>query len=86
MAMNEPLHLSDDEIETIRDEAARFRRLSPEARIRFLSELFQEYRQFLANPSFSYVAAALAEEEELGRRAVMEFVARHGENVDGIAR
>jgi len=84
--MNLLLELPSDDTETVLEEVARFRKLSPEARIRFLSELFQEYQQFLANPSFSDVAAALAEEEELGRKAIKEFVARHSENSDGNAR
>lgn len=68
---------SDSEV--IAEEAARFRALSPEERVRTLGEMFHMYH-FLAERSAKPEALAqfAREDEQRYRTAVKEFVARHG--------
>jgi hypothetical protein len=75
--MDLPIKFPND-AEVIAEEAARFRALSPDQRVRELGEMVDLYH-FLA--SISNQPEALArlarEEEERGRKAVEAFVARH---------
>ena len=67
-----------NEADVIAEEAARFRALSPEARIHALGDAFREYH-FLASVDRSGKVHRYAlEEERQGRMAIEEFVARHG--------
>jgi len=59
----------------IAEEAARFRALSPEDRIRVLDEMFRTYHLLLG--SSPQLAQLAEEEEERGRAAIKEFIARH---------
>jgi hypothetical protein len=76
--MNLPIKFPSDAA-VIAEEAARFRALSPESRVLALGEMFRLYH-FLASRSAHPVALArlAQEEEERGRKAIEEFVARHG--------
>ena len=64
--------------EVIAEEAARFRALSPESRIKTFGEMFRLYH-FLAQRSAQPAEQARMIREEAGnsRAAVMEFIARH---------
>ena len=68
------------EMEVISEEAARFRALSPEERVKALGEAFRLY-QFLtrSSPRSKELAEFAEAEEALGRRAIEEFVRRHGQ-------
>jgi hypothetical protein len=64
--------------DVIAEEAARFRSLSPENRVCTLGEMFLLYRFLQQNSANPDAVAGLArEEEDCGRRAIEEFVARH---------
>ena len=65
--------------EVITKEVMRFRALSPDQRVRELDEMFRLYH-FLAShsPRPDVIARVAEEEEERGRKAVLEFAARHG--------
>jgi hypothetical protein len=76
--MKLPIKFPND-AEVIAEEVARFRALSPEERVQELGEMFYVYT-FLEETSSnreSIVRLAL-EEEERGRKAIKEFVSRHG--------
>ena len=76
--MNLPIQFPSD-ADVIAEEVARFRALSPEARVRELGEMVRLYQFLLAQSSRPEVVARLAQEDEdRGRRAVEEFAARHG--------
>lgn len=67
-----------NEADVIAEEAARFRALSPEGRVRALGDSFREYL-FLAAAGHTVNLDRFAREEERSARtAVEEFVARHG--------
>lgn len=76
--MKLPIKFPSD-AEVITEEVARFRALSPEARVCALNEMFALY-QFLASHSTQPegLARVAQEHEDRGRKAVQEFVARHG--------
>ena len=66
-------------IDVITDEVARFQALSPEEQLRQLAEVFRLYRFLEAHSgSPSSVAACAREEKDRSRKAVEEFIARHG--------
>jgi hypothetical protein len=68
-----------DNAEVIAEEAARFRALSPEERVRTIGEMFHLYHFLIAASARPEAASRLAEEdEERGRSLVQDFVARHG--------
>jgi hypothetical protein len=76
--MNIPIKFPNDG-EVIAEEAARFRALSPERRVRALGEMFRLYRFLASNAAQPEAVARFAQEEEQrGRKAVEEFIARHG--------
>lgn len=68
-----------DIADVIAEDAARFRALSPEDRVRALGEMFELY-SFLADRSASPTSFLrfVDEDEADGRKAIEEFVARHG--------
>jgi hypothetical protein len=76
--MKIPIKFPND-AEVIAEETARFRALSPERRVRALGEMFRLY-YFLASHAAQPEAVArfAQEEEERDRKAVEEFIARHG--------
>jgi hypothetical protein len=75
--MDLPIKFPSD-AEVIAEEAARFRALSPESRVRALGEMFLVYR-FLEESSARPEALArfVREDEERERAAIEEFIARH---------
>ena len=65
--------------DVVRDEAARFRALPPEERIRELSDMVSLCYQLLdLSPRKEALAEYARVEEARGRRAIEEFAARHG--------
>ena len=65
--------------DVLRDEAAQFRALPPEERVRELSEMVRLYYRLLdLSPRKEALAEYAVVEEERGRRAIEEFAARHG--------
>jgi hypothetical protein len=65
--------------DVIADEAAHFQALTDEERVKTLGELFRLYHFLLAQSDRPEALARLAsEDEEQSRRAIEEFVARHG--------
>ena len=76
--MNLPIKFPSN-TEVIAEEAARFRALSPEARVRTLGEMFRLYHFLAAQSTRPEAVERLArEDEERGRKVVEAFVARHG--------
>lgn len=75
--MKLPIKFPSD-AEVIAEEAARFRALSPENRVRTLGEMFLVYRFLEANSVRPEALARFArEDEERSRKAIEEFIARH---------
>ncbi len=67
---------SDDEV--IREEAARFRALSPAERIRSIRDLLAAGMLMMRqSPRASFLEAYTLEQEELARTAIKDFVKRH---------
>jgi hypothetical protein len=76
--MDLPIKFPND-ADVVAEEAARFRALSPEDRLRTLDEMFRLYHFLLAASGRPEKLARLAdEEEERGRTAIREFAAKHG--------
>ena len=76
--MHLPIRFPDDS-DTIAEDGARFRKLSPAERVREVCEMVRVYDFLAAHSSQPEANARLAEEEEnRGRRAIEEFAARHG--------
>ena len=76
--MNLPIKFHNH-ADVITEEVARFRKLSPEARVRELNEMYRLYQFLIANSGRPETLARLAnEDEERNRRAIEEFAARHG--------
>jgi hypothetical protein len=68
-----------DEADVIAEEAARFRALSPEARLRSVRGMIATGSFLIRNsPKAAYLHAYTAAQEEESRRAVRGFIARHG--------
>jgi hypothetical protein len=68
-----------NDAEAIAEDVARFRALSPERRVQTLGEMFRLYHFLASNAAQPEAVARFAqEEEERGRKAVEEFIARHG--------
>jgi hypothetical protein len=67
-----------DEADIIAEEAARFRALSGEAKVRALGDCFQDYL-FLATASGrkDELDRFAEEEDRLRRQAIQDFAARH---------
>ena len=65
--------------DVITEEVAQFQALSPEEKIHELEEAFHLFHFLVTNsPNPELVWRELEEEEERGRKAVLEFAARHG--------
>ena len=76
--MNLPIKFPN-EADVITEEVARFRKLSPEARIRALNEMYRLYQFLIANSGRPDILIRLAnEDEERNRKAIEEFAAKHG--------
>lgn len=76
--MNLPVHFPPD-ADVLAEEVARFRALSPDERLRELGEMARVYQFLAAQAPRPEAVARLAQEDEArGRKAVEEFVARHG--------
>ena len=76
--MKLPITFPDD-AQVIAEEAAYFRALSPEERVRSLDELFRLYHFLMASSGQPETLARLArEEEQRGRALIQDFVAHHG--------
>lgn len=75
--MDLPIKFPSD-AEVVAEEVARFRALSPEQRVHALGEMFELYHFLISTSGRPEELKRLAEEEEeRGRQAIMEFVARH---------
>jgi hypothetical protein len=75
--MDLPIKFPSDE-EVIAEEAARFRALTPDDRVRELGDMVRTYHFLMAHSGCPELLARLAEEEESrGRKAIQEFVSRH---------
>jgi hypothetical protein len=75
--MKLPIKFPND-AEVIAEDAARFRALTPEERVRTLGEMFRLYLFLEDNSARPEVVAQLAlEEEQRNRRAIEDFIARH---------
>jgi hypothetical protein len=76
--MNIPIRFPND-ADVIAEEAARFRDLSSDAKVRALEDSWRVYQFLMANSDRKSELQRLAEEEEeLTLRAIHEFAARHG--------
>ena len=66
------------ETEVILDDVARFRALSPAERIRAIRGLLADGAFLISkSPKQAWIAADAADQEELKRRNIREFIARH---------
>lgn len=75
--MNIPIQFPDN-AEIIAEEAARFRALSPEQRVRTFDEMFELYTYLTRSSDRPDALARVArDEEENERQAIREFAARH---------
>jgi hypothetical protein len=78
MKMDVPIRFPSD-VEVIVEDVRRFRALSDAERVRTLGELFHTYHFLMGRASRPETVARMAREDEArGRRAIQEFVARHG--------
>jgi hypothetical protein len=76
--MNLPINFPKDE-DVIREEAARFRALSPEEQVNELDRMVSEYYRLASlTMTDEEIRRHVEKEEEEERKAIMEFVARHG--------
>ena len=76
--MDLPIRFPND-ADVIAEEAARFRALAPEDRLRSIRGLIATGSFLIRNsPKAASLRAHTAELEEESRRAVREFLARHG--------
>lgn len=76
--MNLPIQFPND-ADVIAEEAARFRALSDDAKVRALEDCWRDYQFLMANSDRQSELRRLAEDEEkVAQRAIREFVARHG--------
>jgi len=76
--MNLPIQFPSD-AEVVAEEAKRFRALSSENRLEAIRSVLDAGALMLQNSSTpEFLVAFSAEQEEAFRRAVLEFVARHG--------
>lgn len=75
--MNVPIKFPKDE-EIIAEEAARFRALSPESRLRSIRGLLAAGALMMRqSPKATFLRDYTLEQEERARQAVKEFLARH---------
>jgi hypothetical protein len=75
--MDLPVKFPND-ADVIREEVARFRALSPEARLRALRSLLAAGALMLQrSPKAAFHREHALEQEKQGRQAIMEFLARH---------
>ena len=67
------------EADVIAEEAARFRALTPEARLRSIRGIINAgARMMRSAPKADFLREHAAEQKQLSRAAVQEFIARHG--------
>lgn len=67
-----------DEVDVIAEEAARFRALSPEGRLRSIRDMIATGSFLIRNsPKAAALRAVVAEQEDESRQAVREFIARY---------
>ena len=77
--MELPIKFPND-ADVIAEEVARFRALSPDQQVWQLNEMYRLGRFLMETSGRAAAIAALeAEEEAAERRAIEEFVARHGQ-------
>jgi hypothetical protein len=75
--MNLPVNFPSD-AEVIADEAARFRALSPDARLRSIRGLLAAGALMMRrSPKAAFLRDLTLAEEHRARKAVQEFIARH---------
>jgi hypothetical protein len=73
-----PIKFPDD-ADVIAEDAARFRALSSDSRVRALGECFQEYLFLISTSGRAEQLNNFAlEEERQSQSAIRDFVARHG--------
>jgi hypothetical protein len=76
--MKLPIHFPSD-TEVIAAEAAHFRALSPEDRLRSIRALLAAGALMMhRSPKAAFLRAATLEQERRARQAIKEFLARHG--------
>ncbi|HVA51112.1 MAG TPA: hypothetical protein VNH11_32525 [Pirellulales bacterium] len=76
--MNLPIKFPSD-ADVIAEEAARFRALSPEQRMEVIRGVLEAGELLLKqSPQAEFLRAYTLEQEELARKAIKEFIARHG--------
>jgi hypothetical protein len=75
--MNLPIRFPDD-ADVIYEDAARFRALTPEEKVRMLGSCFRDYQSLRTLSGRAEQIDRFAEEEErLEWQAVLDFAARH---------
>ena len=75
--MDLPIKFASD-ADVIAEEAARFRALSPESRMRLIRELLTAGALMMKrSPKAAFLREYTVQQEELARQAVKEFIARH---------
>jgi hypothetical protein len=75
--MDLPIKFPDD-ADVIAEEAARFRALSPAERVRSIRGVVSAGALMMArSPKADFLRAEIDRQEEVGRQAVREFIARH---------
>jgi len=73
-----PISFQSD-VEVITEEEARFRALSPEARLRSIRGLLAAGALMIqTSPRAAFLRAYTLEQENRARQAIKEFLARHG--------
>ena len=76
--MNLPIKFPDD-ADVIAEEAARFRALSPQDRMKVIRGVLEAGALMIRrSPHAAFLRAYSLEQEERSREAVREFVKRHG--------
>ncbi|MEX0701096.1 MAG: hypothetical protein WD069_03285 [Planctomycetales bacterium] len=77
--MKLPVRFPSD-ADVIAEEAARFRRLSPEERLRTIEGILEAGEEMIRrSPKSEFLRQYALEQEELARQAIKEFVARHAD-------
>lgn len=76
--MELPIRFPDD-ADVIAEEAARFRRLTPEERVQAIRGVLAAGALMLSrSPRADFMAADALEQENLARQAIKDFISRHG--------
>lgn len=75
--MELPIQFPND-ADVIAEEAARFRALSPEERMRVIADLLNAGEQLMKlSPKAEFLRQYTQKQEELAQQAFKEFIARH---------